>query len=289
MFKKKKIIFFGGSSFAAQDLVKILNKKYELKNFSRKKIKQINSLYFDLMNESTWKNFFKLKSTNYLIFFSSFVPLDEKNSSLTKCFNVNVYSVVKFLGKINLFIEKIVLASSTSVYGRYSGKKIDEKFNSLPENNYSLSKYLQENIFRIYCEQKKYKFLCLRLGYVYGKNLRKKRLLNKIISLIKKDKKFKVYNQNKIQLNLIHTRDIGLIVDKILKKGDGTFNLTNYKFINLKEFINMVYKKLHKKKNYKNINIKSFKPQNFFLSKKLYKSHNLKNKIPITEGIKDLL
>ena len=55
--KKENIFFFGASSFAAQDLIKELKKKYNVINFSRKKIKNISNVFFDLKKKKI-KSFF---------------------------------------------------------------------------------------------------------------------------------------------------------------------------------------------------------------------------------------
>lgn len=286
---KKKILFFGATSFAADELVNILKKKYEIINLSRTKKEGLKNINFNLkkINNSINK-INKFKNVEYLIYFSSFVPFKEKSSNLNECFSANVYSVIELLTKLKTKPKKIVLASSSSIYGN-SGTIVNEKSFLQLENNYSISKYLQENIFRIYCRDKNIKFLSLRLGYVYNENLNKKRIINVIINKIKNKKKFKVYNQEKLKFNLIHSKDIAYLTDKILVSGQGIFNLVNNENLSLKKMIRLISQNLNKKIKYSNQNIKSFKRNNIISSSKLLKKFKIRAKIKFNEGLKDLI
>lgn len=286
---KKKILFFGATSFAADELVNTLKNKYEIINLSRSKKKGLKNINFNLKKiNNSIKKINKLKNVEYLIYFSSFVPLREKSSNLNECFSANVYSLIELLIKLEIKPKKIVLASSGSIYGN-SEKIVNEKSFLHLENNYSISKYLQENIIRIYCRDKNIKFLSLRIGYVYNKNLNKKRIINVIINKIKNKKNFKVYNQEKLIFNLIHSKDIAYLTDKILVSGQGIFNLVNNENLSLKKMIRIILQNLNKKIKYRNQNIKSFKGNSIISSSKLLQKYKIRAKIKFNEGLKDLI
>ena len=287
--KKKKILFFGATSFAAKELVDILKNRYEIINLSRSKKEDVNNIYFDLKNIDKHINKInELKYAEYLIYFSSFVPLKEKYADLKDCFDINVYLLIKLLTKIKIKPKKIILASSSSIYG-ISEKKVNENSILSPENNYSVSKYLQENIFRIYCRENRIKFLSLRLGYVYGRNLNDKRILKVIIKKIKKKKKFKVFNEDKLRFNLIHLKDIAYLINKIFISAEGIFNLVNNEILSLKKVIKIIDANLNTKVKYKNQNLKNFKKSNIISSSKIYKKYKIKAKINFKKGIRDLI
>ena len=106
--KKKKILFFGATSFAALELVDILKNRYEIINLSRSKKNDVNNIYFDLKNIDKYINRInKLKYVEYLIYFSSFVPLKEKYADLDDCFGTNVYLLIKLLSKIKIKPKKL--------------------------------------------------------------------------------------------------------------------------------------------------------------------------------------
>ena len=260
------IFFFGHTSFAAQNLLKELKWRNNIFLFSRQKNKK-NFFYFDLKkrNRRIFKNI-KIKKINYLFYFSSFVPLDEKNSNWEECKKINIFGLINLLKDIKIPIEKIILASSCSVYGSERNKLFNEKSYLNPENSYSMSKFMQEKLLKVYCDNNGIDFLCYRIGYVFGSKMNKKRLVKKILLNYKKRKKVKIYNKN-LNLNLIHTEDIAYIINKTYRNALGIFNLTNTKQTSLGTF----YKMLVKKKFIKT------EQANNFSSKKLFeKYHNLK-------------
>ena len=127
-----------------------------------------------------------------------------------------------------------------SVYGNDIDKCNNEKRRLNPETGYAMTKYAQENIFNIYSRVNNIKFLCLRFGYIYSKNINSKRFIKKIIKKISKNNDLKIINGNKINLNLIHTKDISIIIQKIMKDKQGFYNLSSNQFISINSFINKV-------------------------------------------------
>lgn len=254
------ILFFGSTSFVAQDLIKSFNKNYNVYLFTRKKIKKKNYLYFDLNKKNqNIDKIIKLKKIDYLFFFPSFVPLKEKNSSWKNCKNTNVYGLVRLLLNLKIKIKKIILSSSCSLYGDENNQNNEVSFLK-PSSGYSLSKLMQENILRVYCYKNNIKFLSYRLGYIYGKKMSHKRLLKKLILKHKAKKKINIYNKN-LNLNLMHTKDLSNLILQTFIKAEGIFNLTDKKLITLDIFCKMLKKK----------QTKIIKKQNTFSSKKLFR------------------
>ncbi len=268
------IFFFGNTSFAAQNLSNELALKNNVYFFNRRRnIK--NSFYFNLKKKKhkVFKNI-KIKKIDYLFYFSSYVPLNEKKSDWKKCKNINIFGLVNLLENIKIPIKKIILASSCSVY-EYGEEKIFREENILKPNNfYAISKFMQEKILQVYCNKKNIDFLCYRLGYVFGKGMNKNRLVKKIVKSIKKNDKVNLFNLN-LNLNLIHTEDISYIILKNFKKAKGIYNLTYPKKTTLEFFYKTVLEKRLNKSLKKNnyISNKLFKNFNYF------KTQNLKEKI----------
>ncbi len=253
------IFFFGATSFAAQFLAKDLALKNKIYFFSRKKEKK-NFHFFELnkSNKKTFNNI-KIKKIDYLFFFSSYVPKSELNSSMKKCLSINVYGLIRLLNEIKIPIKKIILSSSCSLYGSNRVKNKSELTHLMPDTAYSLSKYAQEKILEVYCNNNNIDFLSYRIGYVFGHNMHNKRLIKKLINYHFQNKKIHIYNK-KLNLNLIHTKDISYLIQKTYKKSIGTFNLTYPKKITLDNF----YRILKNKKT-------NIKEKNNFSSEKLFK------------------
>ena len=245
------IVFFGSSSFAAQDLVNSLNIKYKIYFISSKKNAKKNFYYFDLNKKNIKLNkSLKLKKIDYIFFFSSLVPIKENQSTWEQCRNTNVDGLIRLLQNLKIPVKKIILASSCSLYGHKKDICNEESF-LMPRSGYSLSKLMQENILKVYCYKKNISFLSYRLGYVYGHKMNKRRLVKKILINHKNKKKNSIYNKN-LNLNLIHTKDIANLIFKSFKKAEGIFNLTDPKKITLGNFYKIIIGKKFKNDNTKN-------------------------------------
>jgi len=78
----------------------------------------------------------------------------------------NAVAVNSLLYNCPLSLQRIVLASSISVYGEYRGKLVDESFKAMGESPYGKSKLLGENEARNFCPRLPITFL--RIAMVYG-------------------------------------------------------------------------------------------------------------------------
>ena len=262
------IVFFGSSSFVSQKLVENLSKKKNTIFFSRSKKYSITSNNFDLTSSKKIFSKLKIKKIDYLFFFSSYVPKNERKSKWGNCRDVNILGLVNFIKQIKIPIKKIILSSSCSVYGENRFKYYNENSIAYPESYYAISKFAQENIFRVFCEKNKIDFLCYRLGYVFGKNIYNKRLVKKIILNTKK-KKIKIFNK-KLNLNLIHTTQVSDFILSTYKKAKGIYNLTFKYKTSIKDFYNYTSKNIKNfKKNYNNYSPKKLLK---LLPNKKYKS-----------------
>ena len=156
------IFYFGGTSFVSQYLIKDLSKKFNVVNFSRSNVKYCRSYYLNLSkkpNRSLIKKFNTIKP-DYIFIFSSFVPLNEVNSSWEDCKQINIIGFINLIKAIQFKPKKIILASSCSLYGPDLGNKNVNSF-LIPSSGYSLSKFAQENILRIFCNINNISFSCI--------------------------------------------------------------------------------------------------------------------------------
>lgn len=78
----------------------------------------------------------------------------------------NAFATKNFLSNCPSTVQKVVLASSISVYGEYRGQTVDESFPAKAESPYGKSKLLAESFARESCGSLPIVFL--RLGMIYG-------------------------------------------------------------------------------------------------------------------------
>ena len=269
-----KICIFGYSSFAAKDLSKDFKKNPNVIFFSRKK--NIGQNYFDLTkkNKILYK---KLYGRYIVVFFASYVPKNEYINNWSKVTKINIDGIINFISSLKKKPEKIIFISSCSVYGE------NDKFNFenllRPLTPYSISKLAQENILRIFCKKYKVNLTILRLGYVFGPSMSKKRLLKRMKIKLKNKKNLNLYNKN-LNLNLIHTEDIKNVIKIcVRKKNSSNFNVVNKKKITLLHYVNALKKK--------KIKYTSLKKNEYFLNNfnNSFKKFKFKK---IEESINDL-
>jgi len=221
-----KIFYFGGSSFVSQYFLRDLIRQFNVTCLSRKEVKNCTNYYFDLNKEITKSFSAKINKIkpDYIIFFSSYVPIKEEKSTWLDCKKTNVLGLINLLKHIKFKPKKIILSCSCSIYGNKE-KIFDEKSFLEPSTGYSFSKFAQEHITRIFCQINKIKFLSYRFGYIIGDNMKNERLVKRIWFKIKKKKNIYIYNKNK-NLNLIHAKDISRMILGTFRRAEGIFNLT---------------------------------------------------------------
>ena len=241
------ILFFGKNSFSAQYLIKDLIKdKNKLFFFSRKSSTLKNNYTFDFTKKIRLPKEIKNLNKPYIFIFSSYVPLFENSSEWERCKNINIFGIIELLKNLKK-PKKIILASSCSLYGDIN-KKTNELSFLKPQNHYALSKFEQESLIRIFCQINNIKFVSYKLGYVFGNNMYKKRLLIRLLNNFRRKKKIKLFNKN-LNLNLIHSQDVSDIILKTYKKAEGTYNLVNKKRISLSNFKKSLENKINLKEN----------------------------------------
>mgnify|MGYP003649176354 CR=1 FL=1 len=91
----------------------------------------------------------------------SSVKMSEGN--LNSCFNNNVRNFIDLLEKLDK--QKLIYASSSSVYGSVGGKTVNEKyFGFEPYNQYDISKHVAD----LYAQKSDIEYYALRFGTVNG-------------------------------------------------------------------------------------------------------------------------
>ena len=118
----------------------------------------------------------------------SSVKMSEGN--LNSCFNNNVRNFIDLLEKLDK--QKLVYASSSSVYGSVGGKTVNEKyFGFEPYNQYDISKHTAD----LYAQKSDVEYYALRFGTVNGYSpfLRSDVMINAMVNSALSDGHIKLY------------------------------------------------------------------------------------------------
>jgi len=118
----------------------------------------------------------------------SSVKMSESN--LNSCFNNNVRNFIDLLEKLDK--QKLIYASSSSVYGSVGGKTVNEKyFGFEPYNQYDISKHVAD----LYAQKSDVEYYALRFGTVngYSSFLRTDVMINAMVNSALTDGHIKLY------------------------------------------------------------------------------------------------
>lgn len=140
---------------------------------------------------------------------------------------VGTINILELMKKHN--IEKIVFASSSSVYGNCKKTKFKESLKDLePISLYACTKLTCEKILYVYAKHYNIKAICLRLFTVFGPKQRPDLAIRKFVELIKQNLPIPVYGDGNTIRDYTYIDDI---VAGIISSID--YDKTPYEIINL--------------------------------------------------------
>ncbi|MDO8270205.1 MAG: SDR family oxidoreductase [Candidatus Levybacteria bacterium] len=147
-------------------------------------------------------------------------------ANMKKAFKNNVFNFINLLN--NLKDQKFIYASSSTVYGSLNVMYATEEYDRyLPTNYYDLSK----KEIDYYTQLSDVNYFGLRLGTVngYSPNLRTDLMINKMYSVIKKEKKLKIFNPT-LKRPILGIGDACRAFEYIIKKDrkKGIYNIASF-------------------------------------------------------------
>ena len=147
-------------------------------------------------------------------------------------------------------LDKLIYASSSSVYGNVKKYPVKENFNFNPENFYGLTKVFNEQLIDVYIKNYKIKSFGLRFFTIYGKIGRPDMFIPKIINNLKNKKKIYLYNKGNHYRDFTYVKDACEIIFKLSKKIDKIkrnniiLNICAGNSVSIKKVVNIISKSL---------------------------------------------
>lgn len=220
--KKKKILITGGTGFIGFHLIKkCLERNFSVTSISTKRPSKKNSfskvkyIVCDIRNKKKLKKKIKGKF-NYIVNLGGYVDHSKLKKTFSSHFNgcVNLAEIFK-----DRKIERFVQIGSGLEYGRNLSPQ-KENVKCLPKSNYGLAKYKSSKY--LLNLNKIYNFPCtvIRLYQAYGPNQKFNRLIPLVIRSCLKKEKFPC-----------------------------TYGTQRRDFLYIDDFINLIFKVLHNKKD----------------------------------------
>ena len=277
-----KILVTGSEGFIGKHLVRFL------------KNKGLHVLTFDLVNgqnlldKSTVEDVFSQK-IDYIIHLAAFGdvykatedPVGALISGAAATANlVNIASKYK--------VKKIIYVSTWEVYGKPIYEPIDENHPCLPFHPYSIAKYSGELIIRSVIN--KIPWVILRLGSVYGPNMRSYAVIPLFINKAYKKEVIILQGEGKQTRQFVHIDDICRTFLKVInsKIKNDIFNIVGKEIISIKQIAHEVDKYVPLKTMDGQVRLGD--PINAVISgKKAYNVFNWSSQISIEAGISELI
>jgi UDP-glucose 4-epimerase len=222
-----KILLIGGNGYIGSKLYPHLNSlDYE--------VDVVDTCWFDECTENTIVKDYRDLSEKFLSNYGIIILLAGHSSvkmsegDLTSCFSNNVTNFINLLSNINNS-QKLIYASSSSVYGSVGGKTVTENYYGFkPYNEYDISKH----VIDLYAEKSDVEFYGLRFGTVNGHApvTRNDVMINAMTSNALEGGEIRLYIKN-IMRPILGINDLCRAIERIIEcKEDkrGLYNIASF-------------------------------------------------------------
>jgi len=227
----KKVIVTGATGFIGRYLINELKEE-------NLKIISYSTIDGDISNEQTW---LKMPKANFLIHLAAmtFIPKSwEQTKEFIETNSLSLLNAIEYCKKNKCRL----IFLSTFVYGN-KNTPIDERSELNPQNPYSLSKLLGENICSFYKKVDNLDVIILRPFNIFGKGQNNLFLIPSLISQIKNKNKITVMDI-KPKRDYLYIKDlISAIKKSLFYKGNSyIFNIGSGISYSVEEVIEIIQK-----------------------------------------------
>ena len=213
-----KILLIGGSGYIGSRLQEVLD------------VDVIDINWFN--DNDTGQDFSELTYRDYLeydtiILLAGHSSVKMSEGNLNSCFNNNVRNFIDLIEKLDK--QKLIYASSSSVYGSVGGKTVNEKYYGFePYNQYDISKHTAD----LYAQKSDVEYYGLRFGTVNGCSpvLRTDVMINAMVNSALIDGHIKLYIKDTMR-PILGINDLCKAIETIVKSDEdkrGLYNLASF-------------------------------------------------------------
>ena len=164
---------------------------------------------------------------NIIILLAGHSSVKMSEGNLNSCFNNNVRNFIDLIEKLDK--QKLIYASSSSVYGSVGGKTVNEKYHGFePYNQYDISKHTAD----LYAQKSDVEYYGLRFGTVNGSSpvLRTDVMINAMVNSALRDGHIKLYIKDTMR-PILGINDLCRGIKSIVESDEdrrGLYNLASF-------------------------------------------------------------
>ena len=231
-----KILLIGGNGYIGSRLHNYLDlnrDKLVIDQFvSNYDVDVIDTNWFGDRDLHWWGDYKDLSSEYYepydiIILLAGHSSVKMSEGNLNSCFNNNVRNFIDLIEKLDK--QKLIYASSSSVYGSVGGKTVNEKYYGFePYNQYDISKHTAD----LYAQKSDVEYYGLRFGTVNGCSpvLRTDVMINAMVSSALRDGHIKLYIKDTMR-PILGINDLCRAITFIVESDEdkrGLYNLASF-------------------------------------------------------------
>ena len=224
-----KILITGGTGFIGSHLTQFLKKDNDITIYDVKKPieKDVKFILGDILDEQ--KILQSFQDFDAIIHLAATVGVKNTETNPVLTLNTNILGTKNILEACKKHnIKKVILASSSEIYGEPRKVPIDETQTPIPITTYGISKLASEEYLKSYAKTCGFNYSILRFFNVVGPKQSSRFVLPEFIKNALNNKPLVVHG-NGLQIRAFcHIADICQGIEKSICKGDGEiFNIGN--------------------------------------------------------------
>lgn len=219
-----------------------------LENYS-KKLKNFKFVKLDLEDILGVSSFLKNQRFDYVYHFAAQAGVRYSLENPRKYFESNVIGTFNLIEILkSCAIKRLVLASTSSIYGNSHKSMVTESDALNPIQFYAASKEIDETMCKIYSKIYDLNVTIFRFFTVYGPWGRPDMALFKFVKSIIEQRPIDIYNNGNHSRSFTYIDDVVYYLKKIIEIDSNSkyeiYNLGNPKFVELLDFIEIIENKL---------------------------------------------
>ena len=224
-----KILITGGTGFIGSHLTQFLKKDNDITIYDVKKPieKDVKFILGDILDEQ--KILQSFQDFDAIIHLAATVGVKNTETNPVLTLNTNILGTKNILEACKKHnIKKVILASSSEIYGEPRKVPIDETQTPIPITTYGISKLASEEYLKSYAKTCGFNYSILRFFNVVGPKQSSRFVLPEFIKNALNNKPLVIHG-NGLQIRAFcHIADICQGIEKSICKGDGEiFNIGN--------------------------------------------------------------